>query len=592
MGEHRRTASTSGGRRGVSRGPVVVVVVLVLLVAAVLGWFALRDRITDEGEQAAKACVEGDAVLAVTADPDIADAVRTVAAAWDATAPVVRDHCVTTTVTETASDVAAAALAADPSDAAAGPRPSLWIPATSADAAPLIDARRVDSTPRSLATSPVVLGVAPTLADTLGAAAVGWADLPRLAATPESLDAIGAAGWGSLRPALPAGSTTTAALVSVAAAVVDPTASTASLTADQAASAPVVSAVSALSRAATDATPTPPADAAAALDAMVQGDDPAAAPVHAVPVTEQQLYGRITEGQQLAAFRPAGSTPSADHPAVVLSDGDATGRAAAAAFAEFARGADQQQAFLRQGFRVPTADGTTEATPPSVAGLTFPAIGQPAASPEPAARTAVLDTLASPTRPSSTTVLLDVSGSMESIDGSATRLTNVTSALRQVIGAVPDTSRIGLWTYSRALDGSRPYRVEVPLTEANSESRAALDSSLAGLSPATATSTYASVQAAYESAVQNWSGDGTNSVLLVTDGPNDDTSISAASFLQSIAAASDPARPVRIDVVSLTQNSDIATLRSLTGQTGGDLVEVSSSDPTLTATLDRLSSDR
>lgn len=162
----------------------MVVVVLVLLVAAVLGWFALRDRITDEGEQAAKACVEGDAVLAVTADPDIADAVRTVAAAWDATAPVVRDHCVTTTVTETASDVAAAALAADPSDAAAGPRPSLWIPATSADAAPLIDARRVDSTPRSLATSPVVLGVAPTLADTLGAAAVGWADLPRLAATP------------------------------------------------------------------------------------------------------------------------------------------------------------------------------------------------------------------------------------------------------------------------------------------------------------------------------------------------------------------------------------------------------------------------
>ncbi|WP_222654684.1 VWA domain-containing protein [Rhodococcus sp. BP-110] len=576
MGEHRRTASTSGVRRGVSRGPVVVVVVLVLLVAAVLGWFALRDRITDEGEQAAKACVEGDAVLAVTADPDIADAVRTVAAAWDATAPVVRDHCVTTTVTETASDVAAAALAADPSDAAAGPRPSLWIPATSADAAPLIDARRVDSTPRSLATSPVVLGVAPTLADTLGAAAVGWADLPRLAATPGSLDAIGAVGWGSLRPALPAGSTTTAALVSVAAAVVDPTASTASLTADQAASAPVVSAVSALSRAATDASPTPPADAAAALDAMVQGGDPAAAPVHAVPVTEQQLYNRITEGQQLAAFRPAGSTPSADHPAVVLSDGDATGRAAAAAFAEFARGADQQQAFLRQGFRVPTADGTTEATPPSVAGLTFPAIGQPAASPEPAARTAVLD----------------VSGSMESIDGSATRLTNVTSALRQVIGAVPDTSRIGLWTYSRALDGSRPYRVEVPLTEANSESRAALDSSLAGLSPATATSTYASAQAAYESAVQNWSGDGTNSVLLVTDGPNDDTSISAASFLQSIAAASDPARPVRIDVVSLTQNSDIATLRSLAGQTGGDLVEVSSSDPSLTASLDRLSSDR
>lgn len=592
MGEHRRAGSTTVGRRGVSRGPIVVLVVLVLIVAAVFGWFALRDRIVNEGEQAAKACVEGPATLAVTADPDIVDAVRSVAAAYDATAPVVRDHCVSTTVTATPSAAVAQALASENYDESqAGPRPSLWIPTSSGDAAEVVAARSVDSTPRSLATSPVVLGVAPGLADTLGGAAVGWADLPRLATQSQSLDAIGATGWGSLRPALPSSPSTTAAVEAIAAATADP-AATGAPSAEQAASPAVVAAISQLSRAASSAASTPPADTDAALDAMVQAGDPAAAPVHAVPVTEQQLFGRISEGQQLAAFRPAGATPVADHPAVVLSGSDDTQRAAAAEFAEFARASDQHRTFLDRGFRIPAASGGTDTTPAPVAGLTFPAVGQPAAVTDPAARRAVLATLASPTRPSSTTVLLDVSGSMESLDGGSTRLANVTAALRGAIDSVPDVGRVGLWTYSRALDGPRPYRVEQPLGDLTADTRAALDASLSSLTPATATSTYASVQAAYASAVQNKGGDGIDSVLLITDGPNDDTSISSARFLQSIADASDPARPVRVDVVSLTDNTDIDTLRTLAQQTGGELVEVSSSDPTLAATLGRLSTDR
>ena len=41
--------------------------VLVLLAAAVVGWFAVRDRSAEEAQQAARACVEGEATLAVTA---------------------------------------------------------------------------------------------------------------------------------------------------------------------------------------------------------------------------------------------------------------------------------------------------------------------------------------------------------------------------------------------------------------------------------------------------------------------------------------------------------------------------------------------
>ncbi|MGB6181018.1 MAG: VWA domain-containing protein [Rhodococcus sp. (in: high G+C Gram-positive bacteria)] len=589
MGEHRRAGSVSGGRRGVSRGLVVLVVTLALLAAAVFGWLALRDRIADEGAQAAKACVEGEATLAVTADPDIADAVRDVAEAFDATEPVVRDYCVRTSVTERPSTVVADALMSADYDAAiAGSRPSLWIPTDSASAVGVIGDRGAASTPRPLATSPVVLAVAPALADTLGAAAVGWGDLPRLSASPNSLDSIGAVGWGSLRPAFPSGTSTSSALVAVASSVADPTATaSAPLTAEQSSAPAVVNAISTLSRAATAANNPTPDDVNAALDLMVRGGDPAGSSVHAVPVTEQQLYGRISEGQQLAAYRPAGATPIADHPAVVLSDADETQRAAAADFVEFARGVGQRDAFLDRGFRL--AD---DATPTPISGLDFPALGQPAATPDPAARNILLTTLASPVRPSSTTVLLDVSGSMESVDGGATRLSNVSDALRQVVDTAPESDRLGLWTYSSALDGNNPYRVVQPLSPMTADPRGALAVSLSGLDPATATSTYASVQAAYASAVANWTGDGPNSVLLITDGPNDDTSISSDRFLSSIAAAADPARPVRIDVVSLTDNTDIATLRALTGQTGGEVVEVSSSDPTLAATLERLTAAR
>ncbi|MBT1192698.1 VWA domain-containing protein [Rhodococcoides kroppenstedtii] len=581
MGNHRR-GHADRRRRGVSRGVVATVVVLVLLAAAVVGWFAVRDRSAEEAQQAARACVEGEATLAVTADPDVADVLRTLGESWTAGGPVVRDHCITTEVTAAPTAVAAEALAApmyDPS--VAGPEPALWVPTDTASAAAAVATRGTDITPRSVVTSPVVLGAAPTVADRLSAAESRWTDLPALVTSADPV-----------RLALPGGPTTAATVVAVA---TDPATETQPLTVDRATSPAAVSAVSRLALAAAEV-PAEISDVDTALDAIVRAPDPAAAPLGAVPVTEQQLATRVREGQQLAAFRPSGPTPMADHPGLVLATADPTARAAAAEFLEYVRSTPGREAFLAAGFRVPggsagATDGSADTAPEPIAGLDFPAVDTVAPVPTPDARAAVLGTVAAPSQPASTTLLLDVSGSMESIDGGSTRLDNVRAALGQATGALSGDGRLGVWIYSRGLDGSRPYRVLAPLGPAAESARTGLDA-LASITPQTATSTYAAVLAAYRSAVENWTPDGPQSVLLVTDGPNDDTSISSSSFLQSLAGAVDPARPVRLDVVSLADNSDIDTLRSAAGQTGGDVIVTASSDPGLAGTLERLTSAR
>jgi hypothetical protein len=119
--------------------------------------------------------------------------------------------------------------------------------------------------------------------------------------------------------------------------------------------------------------------------------------------------------------------------------------------------------------------------------------------------------------------------------------------------------------------------------------RQALDSALGGLKPATATSTYASVEAAYAAAVKGFVPGRPNSVLLITDGPNDDASISSRQLLASVRAGAVDGRPVRVDVITIGENSDSNTLRQLADQTGGTLLAVPSSNgPELGAAIGKL----
>ncbi|MFE7423554.1 substrate-binding domain-containing protein [Rhodococcus sp. NPDC057529] len=582
MGQHRGESRA----RGISKGPVIALGLVVVLVLGVLGWIQLRDRINDQGAAAAGACVEGESVLAVAADPDIAPQLQTLADRYTETAPVIRDQCVSVTVTAVASDTVRDALSAGPDgpwDAEAyGPRPALWIPSGSHSVKQVSATGVISGEARPLATSPVVLAVRTAFANAPGTTALDWKDLPSLQTGRDSLGTLGLPGWGGLGLALPVGpgaESTEMAVEAVAAAVTG--SSTGPVTEEQARSLPVTSALTDLALGYEASTGTKPATTREALTALAEPGDPATSDVHAVATTEQQIYQvlRDAPGADITATMPKGPTPVADHPAAVLAGPsvDETQSRAAAQFAEFVRRPEQAQVLADAGFRV---EGLAR---PDDTALAFPGFESTLVPADAAAAAELMQVIRNPISPRTSTVLLDVSSSMGEREGTSTRLANTTAALAAHVNRSPDSSNLGLWEYSTTLDGSRPYTTVVatgPLSAGGfteGTRRQALDARLAKATSATGSSTYTSLEAAYKSAVDGYTPGRTNSVLLVTDGANDDF-VARADLLSAIAAASSTSKPVRIDVVTIGENPDLNTLQALADRTGGSLEKVASSD--------------
>ncbi|WP_067479224.1 substrate-binding and VWA domain-containing protein [Nocardia amamiensis] len=539
MGSHR-----SGTRsRGVSKGPVIAVVAVALLAAIVVGWFQLRDRAADQDSAAAAECVEGAATLHVTADPGIAAQVRAAADSYNATRPNVRDHCAQVAVTaQPSSAVVAAFTSGKPWDQALGPQPALWI----ADSTRSIESMRVpgliEGTPVPVAASPIVLAVPEELRGALEQTEISWADLPRL--QQGSLDELGLSGWGGLRMAVPSGDATLAAATAVGSAVsgADP------LSEDAARSGQVVAAISGLAVDAPQAT-----DTAAALAAVAAQN----APVHAVVTTEQQLKAH----PGLAAFRPAGAAPTADYPAALMSGPwvDKTQNLIAGRFTDYLRTPEQAQTFVAAGFA-----GTPQV---------------PNAAPPRAALDKVRATLANPVLGVRATVLVDVSASMGTTEGTKTRLANVVAALNSTMTVMPPDFGLGVWAFGKDLDGTDPYEVVAATAALTDSQRTKITTALSTLRPGETRSdeAYPSLIAAYKSAVSGYVPGRTNSVLLITDGPDDDSTVTGPQLASSITAAIDPAHPVRIDVIVLGGNGT-QTLQALAQQTGGSYTRLATSN--------------
>ncbi|MGQ4601514.1 VWA domain-containing protein [Nocardia sp. R6R-6] len=518
-------------------------VAVALLAAIVVGWFQLRDRAADQDSAAAAECVEGPATLHVIADPSIAAQVRLVADSYNATRPKIRDHCAEVAVAaQPSSAIVAAFTSGKPWDPALGPQPALWI----ADSTRSIESMRVpgliEGTPVPVAASPVVLAVPEELRSALEQAETSWADLPRL--QQGSLSELGLSGWGGLRMAVPPGDATLAAATAVGSAVsgTDP------LSADAARSGQVVAAVSGLAVDAPQAS-----DTTAALTAIAARN----APVHAVAVTEQQVKAQ----PGLAVFRPAGSAPTADYPAALMSGAwvDKTQNLIAGRFTDYLRKPEQAQAFAAAGFAsAPQA--------PNVA----PARG---------ALDKVRTTLANPVLGVRSTVLVDVSASMGTTEGAATRLANVIAALNSTMTVMPPEFGLGVWAFGKNLDRTSPYEVAAATATLTDDQRTKIATALGTLRPSESRSdgAYPSLIAAYKSAVSGYAPSRTNSVLLITDGPDDDSTVTGPQLAAGITAAVDPTRPVRIDVIVLGGNGT-QTLQALARETGGSYTRLTTSN--------------
>lgn len=575
-GRHR-----GSGRRGISTSVIVVAAGVVLALLAVLGWFRLRDNIDNQATAAAETCVEGDTVLHIAADPLIAPTLTELADRWtDGGVRVIRDHCVTAEITPVDSLAAADTLTAGTWDPALGPEPALWVPLDTRMSARAADT--IDGTPRSLATSPVVLAVPTDLGRALTTATIRWQDLPRLQNNPAAMREIGLDIWGALGLALPTGTethATTLALEAVTAATTGIGAGPVTL--EQAATPAAITAVSTLALGAdTLGAIGTTADTLAALGARPDTE----APIHAVPVIEQQLHRALTGGQirGLTGHLPIGVAPVVDFPAAVVDAPwvDETLARAAAEFTDYARRPEQTGVLTAHGFR------TADAVPEPAGELPLPRVETALAPADPTVDDVLVALRLAPVSPRKVTMVVDTSTSMGAPAGDGTRLDATAGALREAMRRASTNSVMGMYVFADTPTGHRVAVIRDGLTDAK---RAAMSTILDGIDLTEKEPVYATLAAAYRDAVDNYDPARPNSVLAVVD--SDDPDETAARDLRAaIDELSSPDTPVRIDVVVLGDRTDPA-LEQATEATDGSLTVVDTTDPAdLTDLLRKLTS--
>ena len=167
--------SSQGGRRGIAPWIIVTVIAAVVVIAGTIGYLLIVNSDSND-----EATCNSQVVLPVVSAPGAGEAITAAAVAFDATAPVARSACVSTTVT-TAPAAETAQLLADGWPESSGAGPGVWVTDSEADLLTLEIADSALTAGRAiepLATSPVVLAVKSADAAAVEAAGLSWTSLP------------------------------------------------------------------------------------------------------------------------------------------------------------------------------------------------------------------------------------------------------------------------------------------------------------------------------------------------------------------------------------------------------------------------------
>lgn len=530
--------------------------------AATIGAVALVTLRTDPS------CPRGHRTLDVVASPDIAPVISEVArTAITGGSSDAGDGCLTVGVRAedpaltSAAITSAAEAAAATADATSGRKsssaaiPDVWVPDSSLwlqrTAVPY--ARTAGP---SIALSPVVLSVPQPLARSLG-----WP------AAPVAFGSVLGASLNGLPVPLriPEPSRSAAA--------------TGSLIAVQQAVAGRPDAPTVLASALRNSAPTALTDGVPARASSGGIETETAANGSVVPQSEQSLWTALASPAArpgAVAVYPASGGTVLDYPYLVL--GDRTGSAESAGRLLDALRAPAGQEILRDaGFRDASgAAGQQLKEAPLLRGA------QPVVAEIPSADAVehAVDALTAVNLGTRLLAVIDVSGSMAetvpAADG-ARRIDLVKQAAGNGLALYDDRAEIGLWAFSTDLTPTTDYRELVPIgplgpREEGPSGRDALARSIADVTPVRGGSTglYDTVLAAVRTVRAGWEPGRVNSVVVLTDGENEDpTGIGLGELLTTLKAEADPARPVLVIGIAYGPDSDQGALVAISAITGG-----------------------
>ncbi|MUN38558.1 VWA domain-containing protein [Actinomadura sp. NEAU-AAG5] len=566
----RGSGSGEYGRRGHKRsiaaliGPMAGAIGLALLLG--VGVYAFAESGTDCG---------GDALsLSVAAAPDIAPVVTKAAERFNDGKEKVGDRCVRANVRSAEPASVATLLSGQGVASGSNQRPDVWIPDSSlwpslaqGQGGAAGQKGAVTLTRTSVATSPIVVGLPRTLAAQLKrsgvTAAPSWDNL---------LKAAGGVAGGAVtkNQMIPAGS--------VRLLVPDPTRNAAGMGSLMITSALLAndpnkeSIFTGIVRTVRESIVPDVEEQFTHFRKDRTGKQPISLS------SEQALwkYDRGGPAEPAVALYPLEGTLSMDYPfTITTGDGD---RAKAARALEEAMSTEATKSDVRDaGFRSP--DGKAPATFGERTGVS-PARPRQLPMPQAAEVTQVMQAWSKLSLGLRILTLVDVSGSMaEEVAPHTNRLQAIAQVSQGGLSMMSNDTELGQWLFSTNMRGGLPYRETVPVgplgERVGSNTRRGLVLSWLNQmkpKPDGDTGLYRTMLAAYKAMNRSYKPEFGNSILLMTDGRNDDPGgPSLKEALAELRGMQDPNKPIQVNMIGFGKGVDRAELEQIAAATGGNV---------------------
>ena len=582
---------------------VVAILVAVVLIGGLRFLTTRGASSSDDGDTASAGgrCGGDEVTLAVTASSEKAQLMKQLAAAYMREGHAIDGRCVRVEVTSKASGGAMAALAKGWDEAADGPRPDVWTPASSGWVR-LLEQRtlatdRPGLVPASIpkiAASPLVIAMPRPMAQALGwpNKQLGWSDVLELSQDDTGWARHGHPEWGQFRLGKTNPNFSTSGLNATIGAYFAATRLSSDLTEKDLASPKTRKFVEGVERSVVhygDTTLT-------FLSNLQRADDQGAglSYISAVTVEEKSVWdynqgnptgdpatlGRHPKPKvPLVAIYPKEGTLLSDHPWLALTAPwvDDAKRKASAGLLAYLQGAGARAKFQEFAFR----DGQAKPGPlvTESNGLLRDEPKALLSPPAPRVLDKLLRSWASLRKPANVLLVMDTSGSMgEQVSGTGkSKLELAKQAARNSLSQFAGGDQVGLWMFSTQLDAETDYRELVSIGPMDSQRRAQLGERIDGLQPGGGTGLYDTSLAAHQFVEGRASAEDINAVVLLTDGRNEDNGISLDNLLGQLRTE-EGARSVRLFTIGYGEDADLDTLRRISQTTNAAAYD--SSDPT------------
>jgi len=538
--------------------------IVVVLAGSYLGYQRLSDS----------KCT-GSVRLTVAAANEIASAVETTAQKWIQSGANVNGTCVAVTVTPMNSATMAAAIAGEHrvtlTGLGAAPEsvkvPDVWIPDSStwllrlrSEAPGFVPQGAI----RPIAQSPVVVAMPEPVAKSVGwpARKLGWKDLLQQMTKGGNLrtgivdpirDAAGLSGLLALGQAAGAGAQAQSAKVG---------------------------AIKSLAQ-----------SASALRDDLLQkfphsGDqNDIATSLSAAPLSEEDVVGYNAEKPPvpLVALYLDPSPPPLDYPFAIMPEAELQKVAVANNLSAQLQTAAFKNALAGSGLRAPdgsygagfaTPRGAPEASPP----VKSPGSGEnngggsAASGLDASVLSQALGSWAAITLPGRVLAVFDVSGSMNKpvpTAGGLSRAQVTQKAATQGLTLFDDKWSVGTWVFSTDMNGKLPWKQIVPISPLVS-AREDLQKAIGAIVPKPDgdTGLYDTLLAAYKTVQRGWQPGRVNSVILFTDGENENPGgITQAKLVSELKRLNDPTKPVRVVIIGIGTGVNQKELETITAAT-------------------------